>query len=661
MAALIASPGAAQLLPVAAARRRPAARLARIVGGGVAEVAAQLGVGQRRAGGVGERLRRRAGARPRAGATTGMPRNGAHRAAAGGSVGSTARISARCTVRAPGAQPGQAAADVHQAGRVAGRAAPRRRCDSTWRILSASIAVDVSAFFSANVPPNPQHWSAAGSSTRSMPAHRAQQPQRLVADPQHPQRVAGRVVGDPVRVVRADVRRPRARRPAARTARRSAAATASARSASALVARRAGRPSRAGGAPTRRTTRTARPRRRSGSNDLDVVAHQRQRLALVAGVDVHLPAAGLRRPGTTTSWPSRSSSRTVAWPTSGNSASARQVTNSAIRISHRPPASGWLAARALDARTTSSGLEHHLAVLVAPRRSRASVEQQLGGGAPEQLRAAGAPTSAARRRPRRTRCRRSRRSRGRRARAGPAAPSPAAARARAGRWRRTRRSGGGWRAGPASRAPARRPSATSSAGGLEHHEVGRVEAAAGVRPLRRPRAGRRPGGATRGPPTNAMRRWPPSRRWVGGEVAAERRRRRTTEQWSGPAPRSTITTGVPRRASSASRGSAAVDRGDQHALDPLLLQEVEVGRLARRGPAPLLQRKTASPARVGGLLHALRDVGEERVAGVEHDVGQRAAAAAAQLAGRLVAHEARARRSRPAPACGCARPPPRAG
>ena len=40
---------------------------------------------------------------------------------------------------------------------------------STWRILSASIAVDVSAFFTANVPPNPQHCSAAGSSTRSSP------------------------------------------------------------------------------------------------------------------------------------------------------------------------------------------------------------------------------------------------------------------------------------------------------------------------------------------------------------------------------------------------------------------------------------------------------------------------------------------------------------
>ena len=40
---------------------------------------------------------------------------------------------------------------------------------STFDILSASIAVDVSAFFSANVPPKPQHESAWGSSTSSSP------------------------------------------------------------------------------------------------------------------------------------------------------------------------------------------------------------------------------------------------------------------------------------------------------------------------------------------------------------------------------------------------------------------------------------------------------------------------------------------------------------
>ena len=35
--------------------------------------------------------------------------------------------------------------------------------------LSAHIAADTSGFFTANVPPNPQHVSASGRSTRSMP------------------------------------------------------------------------------------------------------------------------------------------------------------------------------------------------------------------------------------------------------------------------------------------------------------------------------------------------------------------------------------------------------------------------------------------------------------------------------------------------------------
>jgi hypothetical protein len=41
--------------------------------------------------------------------------------------------------------------------------------DSTLRILSASMAAETSGFFTAKVPPNPQHDSASGSSTRSIP------------------------------------------------------------------------------------------------------------------------------------------------------------------------------------------------------------------------------------------------------------------------------------------------------------------------------------------------------------------------------------------------------------------------------------------------------------------------------------------------------------
>ena len=40
------------------------------------------------------------------------------------------------------------------------------------------------------------------------PPHGAQEPVRRVADPQHPQRMAGRVVGDPVRKRGADVLEP---------------------------------------------------------------------------------------------------------------------------------------------------------------------------------------------------------------------------------------------------------------------------------------------------------------------------------------------------------------------------------------------------------------------------------------------------------------------
>ena len=42
------------------------------------------------------------------------------------------------------------------------------RVPSTFRILSASMAVEVSEFFRAKVPPNPQQTSASGSSTRSI-------------------------------------------------------------------------------------------------------------------------------------------------------------------------------------------------------------------------------------------------------------------------------------------------------------------------------------------------------------------------------------------------------------------------------------------------------------------------------------------------------------
>src|SRR5262245_34687579 len=46
------------------------------------------------------------------------------------------------------------------------------RVSSTERTLSASIAIEVSAFLKANVPPEPQLSSASGNSTRSIPRTR---------------------------------------------------------------------------------------------------------------------------------------------------------------------------------------------------------------------------------------------------------------------------------------------------------------------------------------------------------------------------------------------------------------------------------------------------------------------------------------------------------
>ena len=89
---------------------------------------------------------------------------------------SAARISARWAVRTPAPHPRERAADVHQA-RVVGRGADLgARCRGCSRTLSPRIAVDVSAFLTANVPPNPQHSVALGQLDEVEPSHRAQQP-----------------------------------------------------------------------------------------------------------------------------------------------------------------------------------------------------------------------------------------------------------------------------------------------------------------------------------------------------------------------------------------------------------------------------------------------------------------------------------------------------
>ena len=94
----------------------------------------------------------------------------------------------------------------------------------------------------------------------SRPLTAAQQPAGPVAEPEHPQRVAGGVVGDGVREVRADVGRPRARRPGTRSARTSSARPPRPRPRGRRRGPRRAPARRSAGscrAPSRRTNRTA--------------------------------------------------------------------------------------------------------------------------------------------------------------------------------------------------------------------------------------------------------------------------------------------------------------------------------------------------------------------------------------------------------------------
>ena len=170
----------------------------------------------------------------------------------------------------------------------------------TLVILSASMAVEVSAFLIANVPPKPQHGVGRRQLDQVMPAHVAQQFQRLVADPQHPQGVAGGVVGDPVRVVGADIAHVE---------------HVDQQFGQLVGARRHGvGPPRQGGVagPAGHHRVLVANRADAGSRwrdrglavgvleDLDVMTHQRGAASVeITRVDVHLAAAGLPRGKTT--------------------------------------------------------------------------------------------------------------------------------------------------------------------------------------------------------------------------------------------------------------------------------------------------------------------------------------------------------------------------
>ena len=256
-------------------------------------------------------------------------------------------------------------------------------------------------------------------------------------------------------------------------------------------------------------------------------------------------------------------------PTSGNSASARQVTNRAMRTASPCRFGGsdggaaWHAAASAAAGGADRRAPGWTRGPPAPaRRSPDGAGACRRRGPPPRATArrcgrapagAGGSRTAAPRRPRRTRRRRSRRSRHR---PGPdpaaviSCSSPSASRSLAqntavGRRPRAAR--------PGPRRPL--PGRDVQRGRLDHVQVG-----LGRRPAARARMAPSRRSATclmdSGPPTNAIRSWPAS---AGATPPARRRARRRPTPSTGRADGarlSTRTTGVPRRCSRASRASA---------------------------------------------------------------------------------------------------------
>ena len=159
---------------------------------GSSQVRPQLAVRDAGTGGLGERWRVLE-------APTHRPAPGACGVSAG-----EARISARCMTRSP--EPSRDEPPPRWARQELSAAhSTSAPVSCTEASLSASIAIDVSAFLMANVPPKPQHDSASGSSTSSRPRTARRSRSGRVAEAQHAQRVAGRVVGDPVGERGADI------------------------------------------------------------------------------------------------------------------------------------------------------------------------------------------------------------------------------------------------------------------------------------------------------------------------------------------------------------------------------------------------------------------------------------------------------------------------
>ena len=224
------------------------------------------------------------------------------------------------------------------------------------------------------------------------------------------------------------------------------------------------------------------------------------------------------------------------------------------------------------------------------------VQQQLGGAAAELVRGACAPTTAARRPPRRSRCRRSRRSRSPRAPGRRAATiscsTPRASRSLAQIAAVGRRAAGrsdDLLAGLAPAGDGQRRAATARSARR------RTRTPPGPRARRR-RAARAPAAGPSGPPTNAIRRCPRSSR-CSAASRPPRTSSTATEHWSAPAARrSTSTTGTPALAQRLERGGRARAVGVMST--PWTRCSASRSRCAASlaGRSSVLQRITARPS-----------------------------------------------------------------
>ena len=155
-----------------------------------------------------------------------------------------------------------------------------------------AIAVETSAFLTANVPPKPQHSSCARQRHEAQAAHRLQQPRSAdrarCSDRSEWQDVCSvTVCGNdaPTSVT------PSLSTSSSENSKTRARSSSTSRCSAASPPRRPS--SDSGRASSRRTTPTARRSARAPEH-VDHPPHQRQRVGGVAGVVVHLSAAGLR-------------------------------------------------------------------------------------------------------------------------------------------------------------------------------------------------------------------------------------------------------------------------------------------------------------------------------------------------------------------------------